>query len=78
MTSKTTIMKKHKLIEKWKKTNMNNIIGSSYISKGMMAEVQGGVGNGYIHTLSGECNKSGISCWKIFKQIFEELAAPIS
>jgi hypothetical protein len=33
----------------------------------MMAEIQGG-GSGYINTISGECNSTNTSCWKILKE----------
>ena len=61
-------MKTNNLIESWKTANMNEVIGTSTISKEMMAEVQGG-GSGYLKTLSGECNSSKKSCIKCLREL---------
>jgi hypothetical protein len=55
------------MIENWKSADLNQVIGGTVISKEMMAEIQGG--KGYSNTLSGECNRSGKSCWKIVRSI---------
>jgi hypothetical protein len=63
-TKNKCIMKENQMIENWKNTEMSQIVGNSQISKEMMSEVQGGVGQGYIKTISGECNTTRTSCWK--------------
>lgn len=65
-------MKTNNLIESWKTANMNEVIGTSTISKEMMAEVQGG-GEGYLKTLSGDCNGSGKSCFRAVRKIFSAI-----
>jgi len=55
---------------------MNEIIGTSLISKEMMAEVQGG-GNGYLSTISGDCNTSKTSCWVVAKRTMNQLFAAV-
>ena len=60
-------MRTNKLIGNWKSADIKTFIGSSCINKDAMATVQGG-GNGYIKTISGECNKSGESCFKILRR----------
>jgi hypothetical protein len=62
-------MKTNNFVENWKSANMNEIIGTSSISKEMMAEVQGGAGKGYIATVSGDCNSDGTSCIKSAQKI---------
>jgi hypothetical protein len=58
-------MKTNKVIENWKNSELNSVIGNSTINKEMMAELQGGTG--YVKTLSGECNTKNLSCWQALK-----------
>lgn len=58
-------MKTNKVIENWKNSELNSVIGNSTINKDMMAELQGG--SGYFKTLSGECNTKNLSCWQALK-----------
>lgn len=65
-------MKTNKMIERWKSVEMSSVIGKSSINKNMMAEIQGG-GDGYINTVSGECNSTNTSCWTIIKDKIKKL-----
>lgn len=59
-------MKTNQVIENWKAADIKQVIGASVINKEMMAEIQGG--QGYVKTLSGECNTSGKSCIKALRK----------
>jgi hypothetical protein len=63
-------MKTNKVIENWKSAEMKQFIGASTINKEMMAEIQGG--EGYIKTISGECNTTKKSCWKALKDAIND------
>ncbi|MDP4276935.1 MAG: hypothetical protein Q8914_04800 [Bacteroidota bacterium] len=60
-------MKTNHVIESWKAAEMKQVIGNAAINKEMMSEIQGGIRIGFIHSVSGDCNSSGESCWKILK-----------
>jgi hypothetical protein len=60
-------MKTSKIIKSWNSADFLQITGSAIINKNLMAEVQGG-GDGYIKTISGECSKGTVNCYKLFKQ----------
>lgn len=64
-------MKTNQVIENWKAADMKQVIGASVINKEMMTEIQGG--EGYIKTLSGECNTSGKSCFRVLKEAINKL-----
>jgi hypothetical protein len=67
----TTTMKTNQVIENWKAADMKQVIGASVINKEMMTEIQGG--EGYVKTLSGECNTSGTSCIKALRDAINRL-----
>lgn len=49
---------------------------SSVLNEELMSHIAGGErgekpGSGFIRTISGECSKSGKSCWEIVKELLE-------
>lgn len=61
-------MKTSKIIKSWNSAEFLHITGSAIINKNLMAEVQGG-GDGFIKTISGECSKNNVNCYKQFKKM---------
>ena len=43
------------------------------LNKELLANVKGGIrlsDSGWLATVSGDCNSSGTSCWKLLKELF--------
>lgn len=62
-------MKSKEILQAWRETEqgeaLTNVVGTPVVNESLLREVSGGTSSGFICTVSGECNGSGRTCWRL-------------